>query len=618
MKRLCPKCGKRTDAVRCPSDSTATLVLGGNPESKLAEGTEINGRYRIGTLIGQGGFGAVYKATALATDQDVAIKLLAVPLDSGDSDTILRFFAEAQVTASLKHPNTIRVFDFGQTEGGALYIAMELLRGQTLNDLLKHRLETQEVLTEAMTLDLGIQTLRSLAEAHLANLVHRDLKPHNIYLHEVEGDDPVVKVLDFGIAKRLGSNLTGTGKAFGTPSYMSPEQAQNKELDRRSDLYSLAVVLYQCVAGQPPFDGDNPLAVLLSHVRDPVPDLRKVARTPVSEGFVAVLERALAKDPQERFKSAIEMRQAMEAVRAQNWTEPMRMPPAVAAAPMRSAADAVGTAGYDVAADLHTAAYAPSLHGDYSATSPAGHDAAAAVVLHHTLQANRLPLATPSAPPVVGEFTAWVDKQEFADALEPTREDVPQIQPPIRNRPAGWTALAVAFTLLAVGGLATFWAVSTRSSRPATPPPPVEIAAETAVQPAVPKTELAPIPAVAEPVAPTPAAAVIAPVILQVRIETTPAGASLTIGNREVGLSPVLVDVPADGRVSGVAKLAGYEDVALDLGRDSAPLVQVELKKVDPKANALAKKPPRRPLRPNGSSPEPDRPKQKSALEERL
>ena len=322
--RLCPKCGKKCEEARCPDDGTATLVLAANPDSRLAEGTEVNGRYRIRNMIGQGGFGAVYRATNIATDQDMAIKLLAVSLDSDDSDVIQRFFAEAQVTASLKHPNTIRVFDFGQTEGGALYIAMELLSGRPLNDVLKRRAADGKVLTEDETITIGVQILRSLAEAHLANLVHRDLKPHNVFLHEVEGDDPVVKVLDFGIAKRLGSNLTGTGKAFGTPSYMSPEQAQNQQLDNRSDLYSLACVLFQCVTGKPPFDGDDPLAVLLAHVTKPPPDLRQCAATPVSETFVRVLEKGLAKDPNDRYGSAIEFRQALESCRGRNRTDVAR------------------------------------------------------------------------------------------------------------------------------------------------------------------------------------------------------------------------------------------------------------------------------------------------------
>jgi eukaryotic-like serine/threonine-protein kinase len=311
MMRLCPKDGIKTEEERCPECGTATLVLAQNPDSKLSEGTEINGRYRVDKMIGQGGFGAVYKSTHLATDQEMAIKVLGISLDSDESDLIQRFFAEAQITAGLKHPNTIRVFDFGQTEGGALYIAMELLNGDDLNDILKHRKEKGERMSEEETVNIASQVLRSLAEAHMAGLVHRDLKPHNIFLNEVPGDDAVVKVLDFGIAKRLGSNLTGTGQAFGTPNYMSPEQAQNRPVDARSDIYSLGVVMYQCVAMRCPFEGDNPLAVLLSHVTDPPPDLRGLELGGLSEDFIQIVEKALAKDPFDRFDGAIDMRKAL-------------------------------------------------------------------------------------------------------------------------------------------------------------------------------------------------------------------------------------------------------------------------------------------------------------------
>ena len=314
MMRLCPLCGQRTEDARCPSDGTATLVLSQNPDSRLVEGAEVNGRYRIGKLIGQGGFGAVYRAVSLATGSEVAIKVLGVSLDNDEPELIQRFYAEAQITAALKHPNTIRVFDFGQTDSGALYIAMELLIGEALNEQLRDRRRQGSALDQAEAVRIGVQTLRSLAEAHTHGLVHRDLKPHNIFLNQVPGDDPVVKVLDFGIAKRLGSNLTGTGQAFGTPVYMSPEQAQNRGIDARSDLYSLGCVLYQCVTGSPPFEGDNPLAVLLSHVTDTPPSLRKHAVHPLSDDFIAIIEKALAKSPDGRFASAQEMRTALERV----------------------------------------------------------------------------------------------------------------------------------------------------------------------------------------------------------------------------------------------------------------------------------------------------------------
>ena len=312
MKRLCPLCAKQTDEARCPDDGTVTLMLTQVPDLRLTEGQEINGRYVAGELIGKGGFGAVYRATSLATGQEVAIKVMGISLADDDAEQIQRFYAEAQITAALKHPNTIRVFDFGQTDDGALYIAMELLSGKELTDLLRERRADNLALTQQETIRIATQTLRSLSEAHIQGLVHRDLKPHNIFLNEVAGDEPMVKVLDFGIAKRLGSNFTGTGQAFGTPAYMSPEQAQNQPVDARSDLYSLAAVMYQCVTGRCPFEGDNPLAVLLAHVTDPPPSVLERTLTPISVDFAQVIHRALSKRREDRFTDAKEMRQALD------------------------------------------------------------------------------------------------------------------------------------------------------------------------------------------------------------------------------------------------------------------------------------------------------------------
>lgn len=565
MKRLCPKCGKKSEEARCPEDGTATLVLAANPDSRLAEGTEVNGRYRIRNMIGQGGFGAVYRATNIATDQDMAIKLLAVSLDSDDSDVIQRFFAEAQVTASLKHPNTIRVFDFGQTEGGALYIAMELLSGRPLNDVLKRRAAEGRVMTEEETTTIGIQVLRSLAEAHLAQLVHRDLKPHNVFLHEVEGDDAVVKVLDFGIAKRLGSNLTGTGKAFGTPSYMSPEQAQNQKIDHRSDLYSLGCVLYQCVTGKPPFDGDDPLAVLLAHVTRPPPDLRTAAATPVSEAFVAVVEKALAKLPEERFATALEFRQALEACRSRHRAETSlggySRPSAnvlAADAPERSPVDR--TVAYVDGHDERTSAY----------VSPVG------------------PITSPTAK-AQKALAAWAKPEVQADDEEAV---------PAGNRRSGKKLLAIgaaiAATVAAVGILATGNSGAGNQAQEKT----VEESAAGAVaanaakapgQAGTENAEKAGKPA-AEPAGDKAAEAQKASELsktaedpkaaaaeVEVALESDPPGATVLVGRDTLGKTPLPLKVPANGRVDALLRLNGYRDLDVALLASEAPRRLVKL-----------------------------------------
>lgn len=594
--RLCPKCGKKTEDARCPDDGTATLVLAQNPDARLTEGTEVNGRYRIGKMIGQGGFGAVYKAKNIATDQDMAIKLLAVSLDSDDSDVIQRFFAEAQVTAALKHPNTIRVFDFGQTEGGALYIAMELLSGRPLNEELKLRSSGGELMSEDEIITIGVQSLRSLAEAHAANLVHRDLKPHNIFLHEVEGDDPVVKVLDFGIAKRLGSNLTGTGKAFGTPTYMSPEQAQNKNVDRRSDLYSLGCVLYQCAAGQPPFDGDNPLAVLMAHVTQPPPDLRQIARTPLSEGFVRVIEKALAKNPDERFATAMEMRQALEACRGTS-TENLRATGYFGQAQPGTGGDHQATVAYDAGKSGKTAAYAAGRSPQRGATPIAGN-----------------PPSIPPPPPGPAGRTG-----QFSSPSDTTASwDTPVAPKPASKLP--WIVGA----LVVLGGGAAVAVVATQQppaqqEAPAASPKPTEAAANEPAKPAdAPKS---PEPAV--PTAPPAAAAPAAPETTELTLASDPPGAVVSLDGKDLGPAPQKLVLRKDEQKTVRFHLDGYVDSEVQVDWKAAPLRQVALRKLDePKPAPVADKKPSggRKSGSGGATSRPPAPtdKKPGVLEERL
>ena len=314
--RTCPSCGMATDQRFCPHDGTATVegrALFADPTA-LRPGDVVNGRYRITELIGRGGFGAVYAGEHTGTHQQVALKLLMPSPDDAKTD-VRRFHQEAQLTASLRHPNTVRVFDIGQTQHGALFLAMELLHGQTLEERLQ-ALEARKLpLPQPETLDLAVQTLKALSEAHGKGLVHRDLKPANLMLTELEGE-PLVKVLDFGIARREGSTLTGQGRALGTPAYMSPEQCMGDEVDGRADIYALGCILFRCLTGQTPFEAETAFATMQGHALAPVPDLAKAARLPVAPGFKAAIEKMLAKSPKDRFQSARELRTALELIRS--------------------------------------------------------------------------------------------------------------------------------------------------------------------------------------------------------------------------------------------------------------------------------------------------------------
>ena len=268
-----------------------------------------NGRYRVDTRLGTGGMAIVYCGTDLLLRRRVAIKVLRDQF-SADDDFIKRFSYEAQAAARLSHPNVVNVYDFGH-EGDAYFIVMELVEGETLAAML----QGERRIPEAVAIDYATQIAAGLAFAHRQGLLHRDVKPANIL---VTGDD-VVKLGDFGIARAVSENAIGVtqpGMVMGSVAYVSPEQAQGRELDARSDLYSLGVVLYQMVTGRLPFNGETPVAVALKHVSEPAPVLDP-ARDNVSPALASIVAMLLQKNPDDRFASATELGRALREAREQ-------------------------------------------------------------------------------------------------------------------------------------------------------------------------------------------------------------------------------------------------------------------------------------------------------------
>ncbi len=329
QQRICPVCGTLTTEPFCPKEGASTVVarsFSKHPRN-YEVGDLVGERYRITGALGSGGYAAVYSAEHTGTGQQVAVKLMAFdPTADGGEVAVRRFFREARITAGLTHPHTVRVFDVGQDDGGALYIAMELLRGESLEDLLKRVLTAGEVLSESDALDIMIPVLESLAEAHDRQLVHRDLKPANIFIVKDADGEQVVKVLDFGIARTADSSLTVGGTIPGTPPFMSPEQCRGEQLDGRSDIYSLAVLLFLCVVGRLPFHDTNVLRLMRMHAFEPPPDPRTMTSRPLSDGIVHVLMRSLAKQPGERPSSAAELADELRAIREGRW-QPMGLDP---------------------------------------------------------------------------------------------------------------------------------------------------------------------------------------------------------------------------------------------------------------------------------------------------
>ncbi|MEW5741574.1 MAG: serine/threonine-protein kinase [Myxococcota bacterium] len=282
-------------------------------------GKVLNGRFEIIAPLGVGGMGRVYKALQQPLDRVVALKVLNPRYDgSKDPGFEKRFFLEASMTAKLKHPNTITVHDYGRTEDGIYFIAMEYVEGETLAQALK-----AGPFPWPRALYVGAQVARSLREAHKLGLVHRDLKPANIMLLTEGTGGDVVKVLDFGLVKSFtpdrpkqpsDTELTQAGVLLGSPLYMAPEQARN-EADPRTDIYALGVLLFQAIAGRPPFVGKESIDLIVKHIREKPPELREL--TPeVPLEVNALVMKCLEKQPAARFQSMEELLDAMRAATA--------------------------------------------------------------------------------------------------------------------------------------------------------------------------------------------------------------------------------------------------------------------------------------------------------------
>jgi serine/threonine protein kinase len=277
-------------------------------------GKVLSGRFQIVEPLGVGGMGRVYKAIQQPLDRVVALKVLNPRYDgTRDPGFERRFFLEASMTAKLKHPNTITVHDYGRTDEGIYFIAMEYLDGETLQQVLVR----EGPMPWQRALAVGAQVARSLREAHKLGLVHRDLKPANVMLLSEGTGGDVVKVLDFGLVKAFASDLmqksdtelTQAGVLLGSPLYMAPEQAK-AETDQRTDIYSLGVLLFQCMAGRPPFQGRESIDIIVKHVREKPPELASLASNIPFEVNTLVMK-CLEKSPASRYQSMDELLEAM-------------------------------------------------------------------------------------------------------------------------------------------------------------------------------------------------------------------------------------------------------------------------------------------------------------------
>ena len=308
--RVCPSCKRelKDELTICPFDGQA---LAEAAEADPLVNTLLDDKYRLDARVGEGGMGSVYRATHVQMEHTVAVKVLHSDLAS-DQVAVERFRREARAAAQIRHPNAVAVTDFGVTrKEGIAYLVMEFLEGGDLRRKIKQerRLDCSDAIV------IMSQACAALNAAHEKGIIHRDLKPDNIWLLESTNPYAQVKVLDFGIAKLKASaeasNLTQKGMIVGTPYYMSPEHCRSEELDPRSDIYSLGIILYEMLAGKVPFEGSSPLQVMYKHNTEQPKPLRQI-RPEVPEQIERVVLRALEKRKEDRQSSALELAAELE------------------------------------------------------------------------------------------------------------------------------------------------------------------------------------------------------------------------------------------------------------------------------------------------------------------
>ena len=311
----CIKCGKHINEGSrfcpfCAADQSLATTFRGVTQDVLI-GITIDNKYQIVSKLGSGGMGTVYQARRTAIGDTVAVKVLRSDMVA-DPLAVERFRREAQAAARLKHPNVVAIYDFGVSNQGLVYIVMEMVEGQSLRSMIRQ----YGSFTASVAFEIINQVCTALGAAHSQGIIHRDLKPDNIIVSETASGWHV-KVVDFGIAKlrdqsSTTSSLTQTGMIMGTPRYMSPEQCMGEEIDARSDIYSLGIILYEMLCGVVPFNSPTTSAVIIQQVTQPPPPLRAI-NAMISPAVESVVYHALEKRPEARPQTAIALGQELSA-----------------------------------------------------------------------------------------------------------------------------------------------------------------------------------------------------------------------------------------------------------------------------------------------------------------
>lgn len=554
--KRCPDCGliSEDDALAsCPSDGAPLRPY--DPADEFV-GRVLQGRFIVKRLLGRGGMGAVYLARQLSVDRDVAVKILRVDV-AEDTGRVRRFLREAKATSRLRSPHTVTVYDFGQADDGTLFLVMEHLEGRTL----QHRLKSDGPMSVQGALELADGLADSLAEAHAASIVHRDLKPANIFLARQGEHVDFSKVLDFGIAQAQavdgGATITASNVIVGSVAYMSPEMIEGRQVDARADVYAVGIILWECLVGRRPFDGDTRFQLMQQHLHAVPPSLTEVlihSNDPHLPALSALVDRCLAKRRELRPADGREMRRLVAGLLAVARTDEV-------------------------------------LVG--AASAPMG--------LAHTIDA-RPPEALPAAGGELSDHGSSSAPHEPLQTGADTRPKPPAGAPPgSRRAHVMWLAASAVVAAGAfVAGSQLLGTGLETAAEPATAPE----SGDTGVAPAAGREPAATLAGGAAQIVvqdDTDAAAAVAGPVT-VRIVSQPAGAEVVADGAVLGITPHALELPrGHERTRLTLRLVGHRDHSFDITPDRDDQVRLELERLPdalPAASAGAPTPAKKVTRP--------------------
>ena len=556
------------------------MTLSYTPGGHLTPGTVLEDRYEITGFIGAGGFALVYRAREMSIKRDVAIKILSAPRDGEDLVAFReRFSREAQTAARIHHPNVVTVHGFGII-GNQPYIVMELLDGLDLNDLLRQ----QGPMAPTRLLPLYIDVLDALGEAHRQGIIHKDLKPANLFLHHPGTRREMMKVVDFGIARigHKGGHLTSTGQLMGTPRYYAPEYIKNQVVTPALDVYQMGLILVEAFTGKPVVNVDDPYVCLMRHSQGELGIPKPLLDSPLGP----VLVKALDLDHQGRFEDCHAFREALETI------DPASVPVVQEGAPVRLISEISGSMESFA---FHPSTSTGSMQSPTSESGKLSHPDAVVIDADGFAKSATGPRTAPVTTADSGRMVGRSAKlREMTSG--PRAAPVAVAQPKSRSKLAWILGLGgLAIVLLAVLSVGGTGAVLMMDSPPTVSPEGATPAAEVPAQPPMEEPEGFTIED--------------APIPVQISLLSEPAGARVCLGDEVIGRTPYRheftdLDAPAlDLRL----ELAGYEDAKISVGPGGAATRTVALSKVveAPKVEPPRVAPKRAPKDPPKAEPAP-------------